>query len=88
LGILLDKGADVNAAEGQYGTPLQVAAEGGNTELVSILLDKGADVNAAGGECKLSTSCKKNFSSSRNFSFWLGLYTTTPISICLNFRKS
>ncbi|KAF8128801.1 ankyrin repeat-containing domain protein [Mycena galopus ATCC 62051] len=47
--ILLEKGADVNAAGGEYGTSLQVAAAEGHTEVVSILLEKGANVNAAGG---------------------------------------
>ncbi|KAJ7351361.1 ankyrin repeat-containing domain protein [Mycena albidolilacea] len=47
--ILLDKGADVNAAGGEYGSSLQAAAQGGHTEVVCILLDKGADVNIAGG---------------------------------------
>ncbi|KAJ7318040.1 hypothetical protein DFH08DRAFT_942666, partial [Mycena albidolilacea] len=48
--ILLDKGTDVNAARGIYGSCLQAATLGGHTEIVCILLDKGADVNAAGGE--------------------------------------
>ncbi|KAJ6485270.1 ankyrin repeat-containing domain protein [Mycena vulgaris] len=49
VSILLEKGADVNAAGGRYGSSLQAAAAGGHTEIVSILLEKGADVNAAGG---------------------------------------
>ncbi|KAJ6542334.1 ankyrin repeat-containing domain protein [Mycena vulgaris] len=48
--ILLDKGADVNAAWGEYGSSLQAAAIQGHTEIVRILLEKGADVNAAWGE--------------------------------------
>ncbi|KAJ7908822.1 ankyrin repeat-containing domain protein [Mycena leptocephala] len=47
--ILLDKGANINAAGGRYGSSLQAATQGGHTEIVCILLDKGADVNAAGG---------------------------------------
>ncbi|KAJ6491214.1 hypothetical protein DFH09DRAFT_1003435, partial [Mycena vulgaris] len=50
LSILLEKGADVNAAGGEYGSSLQAAAAGGHTEIVSILLEKAADINAAGGE--------------------------------------
>ncbi|KAF8162056.1 ankyrin repeat-containing domain protein [Mycena galopus ATCC 62051] len=48
--VLLNKGVDVNAARGRYGSCLQAAAQGGYAEIVCILLDKGADVNAAGGE--------------------------------------
>ncbi|KAJ7825516.1 ankyrin repeat-containing domain protein [Mycena leptocephala] len=47
--MLLEKGADVNAAGGEHGSSLQAAAAGGHTEIVGILLEKGADVNAAGG---------------------------------------
>ncbi|KAJ7229573.1 ankyrin repeat-containing domain protein [Mycena haematopus] len=48
VSILLDKGADINATGGIYGSALQAAAAGGHIEIVSILLDKGADINAAG----------------------------------------
>ncbi|KAJ7436966.1 hypothetical protein B0H11DRAFT_2362535 [Mycena galericulata] len=48
--ILLEKGANVNAAGGRYGSSLQAAAAGGHTEIVGILLEKGANVNAAGGQ--------------------------------------
>jgi ankyrin repeat protein len=48
--ILLGKGADVNAAGGEYGSSLQAAAQGGHTAIVRILSDNSADVNAAGGE--------------------------------------
>ncbi|KAJ7024967.1 ankyrin repeat-containing domain protein [Mycena alexandri] len=47
--ILLDKGADVNAARGEYGSALQAAATGGHTDVVRILLDNSANINAAGG---------------------------------------
>ncbi|KAJ6592423.1 ankyrin repeat-containing domain protein [Mycena capillaripes] len=47
--ILLEKGADINAAGGSYGSSLQAAAVVGHTEIVNILLEKGADINAAGG---------------------------------------
>ncbi|GAB1312302.1 Ankyrin repeat-containing domain protein [Madurella fahalii] len=48
--ILLEKGADVNAQGGYYGTALQAAASEGDNDIVEILLEKGADVNAQGGE--------------------------------------
>ncbi|KAF8153464.1 hypothetical protein K438DRAFT_2078738, partial [Mycena galopus ATCC 62051] len=48
--ILLDKGTDINAAGGFFGSSLQAAVQKGHTEIVCILLDKDADVNAAGGE--------------------------------------
>ncbi|KAJ7456174.1 hypothetical protein FB451DRAFT_1512596 [Mycena latifolia] len=49
VGILLEKGANINAAGGGYESSLQAAAAGGHTEIVGLLLEKGADVNAAGG---------------------------------------
>ncbi|KAJ7675984.1 hypothetical protein DFH06DRAFT_672643 [Mycena polygramma] len=45
--IVLDNGADVNAAGG---SALQAAARRGNVDTVRLLLNHGADVNAAGGE--------------------------------------
>ena len=49
--LLLDKGADVNAVGGVYGTALQAAAASrwGSVKKVQLLLDRGADVNAVGG---------------------------------------
>ena len=47
--LLLDKGADVNTQDGEYGSALQAAASTGDREIVTLLLDKGADVNAQGG---------------------------------------
>jgi hypothetical protein len=49
VSFLLEKGADANAAGGEYGSSLQAAAARGYVEIVGILLEKGADVNAAGG---------------------------------------
>ncbi|KAF8486642.1 hypothetical protein JB92DRAFT_2799171, partial [Gautieria morchelliformis] len=46
---LLQKGSDVNAPGGFYGTSLQVAALGGHDMIVRLLLEKGTDVNADGG---------------------------------------
>ncbi|KAJ7604359.1 hypothetical protein DFH06DRAFT_1487687 [Mycena polygramma] len=47
--FLLDHGADVNTAGGEYGNALQSAASKGHMDIVHVLLDHGADVNAAGG---------------------------------------
>ncbi|KAJ7742082.1 ankyrin repeat-containing domain protein [Mycena metata] len=49
VSLLLEKGADVNAAGGLYGSTLQAAIAEGHPEIVDILLEKGADVNAVGG---------------------------------------
>ncbi len=44
---LVDKGADVNAREQEFGaTPLHVAAHWGCTDLVRLLLKRGADAAA------------------------------------------
>ncbi|KAJ7637982.1 hypothetical protein DFH06DRAFT_1002097, partial [Mycena polygramma] len=50
VGFLLEHGADVNAAGGEYGSALQCAAQNGNLDIVRILIKHGADVNAAGGK--------------------------------------
>jgi len=39
-------GADVNARDGLYGTPLHEAAWKGHKEIAELLITKGADVNA------------------------------------------
>lgn len=45
--VLVDKGADVNARNNEYGlTPLIYAASKGHLDVVKFLVDKGADVNA------------------------------------------
>ena len=49
--ILLDKGADVNAQGGHYGSALQAASAEGHKDIVTLLLDKGADVHTQGGHC-------------------------------------
>ncbi|CAN9423003.1 unnamed protein product [Alternaria alternata] len=50
VGLLIDKGADVNAQGGRYGNALQAASISGHKEIVVLLLDKGVDVDAKGGE--------------------------------------
>ena len=51
ISLLLERGADVNAARGSYhGTALQGAVEKGNQKLVELLLGHGADVNLPDGE--------------------------------------
>ncbi|KAH7128264.1 hypothetical protein B0J11DRAFT_524487 [Dendryphion nanum] len=47
-GLLLDKGANLNAEGGIYGSALQAASFGGHEQVVKLLLDKGADLNAEG----------------------------------------
>ena len=47
--MLLEKGADVNAKGGRYGSALQAASDSGHEAVVRLLLQKGADVNAHGG---------------------------------------
>jgi len=42
---LLERGADVNAKAGYWGTSLMQAAHKGDEDLFHILLDRGADVN-------------------------------------------
>ncbi len=46
---LIDRGADVNLCTKNYqkDTPLQIAAQQGQNEIVKLLLDKGAEVNKA-----------------------------------------
>ncbi|KAG9699739.1 serine carboxypeptidase, partial [Aureobasidium melanogenum] len=46
---LLQKGAEVNARGGNYGTALQAASTQGHDKIVQMLLEHDADVNAQGG---------------------------------------
>ncbi|KAJ7434127.1 hypothetical protein B0H11DRAFT_2258741 [Mycena galericulata] len=46
--FLLDKGADVNAEDKEFGTALQVACFKGHTDVVQLLLENCANVNAQG----------------------------------------
>ena len=49
--FLLDKGADINAQDTEFGSPLSAASARGYDQIVQMLLDKGADINAQGGDC-------------------------------------
>jgi ankyrin repeat protein len=46
IGLLLDHGADLNAKDTKGNTPLHLAAEWGDPEIVSVLLARGADARA------------------------------------------
>jgi hypothetical protein len=48
--LLIERGADVNAQGGWYGTALQAASLYGHTEVATLLIERGADVNAQGGQ--------------------------------------
>ena len=43
---LLERGADVNAQGGIYGSALQAACSRGHNKIVQMLLEWGADINA------------------------------------------
>ncbi|OAL48192.1 purine and uridine phosphorylase, partial [Pyrenochaeta sp. DS3sAY3a] len=47
--LLINKGANVNAQGGHYGSALQAASEEGHEQIVRLLINKGADVNAQCG---------------------------------------
>jgi hypothetical protein len=47
VGLLLDRGADIEAKDGDHGgTPLCYCAWRANIEAAELLLDRGADINA------------------------------------------
>jgi len=46
LRFLIDRGADVEAVDGDLNTPLNLAARSGRIDLATLLLDAGADPNA------------------------------------------
>lgn len=48
--MLLDRGADVNAQGGGYGSALQAASARGYDKIVQTLLDRSADISAQGGK--------------------------------------
>jgi ankyrin repeat protein len=45
-GLLLEKGADINLANGEGETPMMIASSNNNVNFVKLLIDKGANVNA------------------------------------------
>ncbi|KAF8128280.1 ankyrin repeat-containing domain protein [Mycena galopus ATCC 62051] len=48
--LLLENGADVNLAGGNYSSPLGVACSWGDQGIAQLLLENGADVNLRGGD--------------------------------------
>lgn len=55
VALLLERGADVNAAQEGGFTALHGAAQNGMAETVALLLDKGADPNAKASDGKVYT---------------------------------
>jgi ankyrin repeat protein len=47
--LLLERGAEVNAQGGHYGSALQAASYSGHDHIVQLLVERGAKVNAQGG---------------------------------------
>ena len=47
---LLNRGANINAVDGKYVTPLTAAVLGEKKGMVTLLLDWGADINTMSGE--------------------------------------
>ncbi len=62
--LLLDYGADVDAAEFRGYTALMLAACDGCTDLVGLLLDRGADVNAINVAGDTALMCASQYNSS------------------------
>ncbi|PSN64889.1 HET-domain-containing protein [Corynespora cassiicola Philippines] len=56
-GLLLDKGAEVNAQGGLYGNALQAASAEGYEQVIKTLLNAGAEVNAQGWILRQCTVC-------------------------------
>ena len=44
--MLLDKGAEINAQGGHFGSALQAASDRGRDKVVQLLIDHGAKINA------------------------------------------
>ena len=79
--LLVEAGADVNAAEGFGGnTPLHEAVEGGNAEIVQILVDAGADIEAEGfmGQTPLSLAAEEGASEIMQILLGQGADNGTP----------
>jgi len=58
--ILLESGADINAEGGEYGRPLQSAANWGRVRVAQLLLERGADVNAKEGRYGFALNAAAN----------------------------
>lgn len=52
-GILIDKGADVNAQGGHYGNTLQAASQGGQQDIVNLLQRRGAITSSSQLSCSV-----------------------------------
>ena len=79
--LLVEAGADVNAAEGFGGnTPLHEAVEGGKAEIVQILVDAGADIEAEGfmGQTPLSLAAEEGASEIMQILLGQGADNGTP----------
>ena len=77
--LLVEAGADVNAAEGFGGnTPLHEAVEQGDTEMVKILVAAGADVNAEGSMSRTPLSLAAEKGATEIMQILLGPYADTP----------
>jgi len=74
--LLIERGADVNAADAGGHTPLHIAAEGGYLPVVKALLDRGADPHAVDAEDKTPLSR----AAARNHHQVVDLITVSPPS--------
>jgi ankyrin repeat protein len=54
--LLLEKGANVHAEGGEYGTALQAASAEGHEAVVRLLQDKGGPTSAAASPCSIAGS--------------------------------
>src|SRR5204863_9527420 len=55
--LLLEKGADVNAQGGFFGSALQAASANRHEAIVTLLLEKGADINSQAASTE--THCRR-----------------------------
>ena len=51
--MLLERGADIDKAKDGGATPLCIASQQGDVDVVSVLLEQGADVDKADGGATL-----------------------------------
>ncbi|KKP04536.1 hypothetical protein THAR02_03362 [Trichoderma harzianum] len=50
VNLLLDRGADINAQRGGWGSALQTAAKDENLSMLKLLIERGADINVPSNE--------------------------------------